>query len=113
MFRRHGLMIAVLAVAATLGCYNILSAQVGEAARDPGERTFAKRFVVITSEGPVQLLMEEPQVRRLGERTFLVGRHAGNGTENNPFEGAIGWVPIEKVITLLEFDTVEAARKAY
>lgn len=113
MRRMRRLGVAGLAVVAILASYGVLSAQDRGGARANEEKPLGK-FVVVASvwKGGL-LILEKPVVRRHEGRTFLVGRHAGDGSKENAFEGMMAWVPYESVTAMFEFETAEAAQKAF
>jgi hypothetical protein len=56
---------------------------------------------------------EKVKLRRMGDRYFLVGQAAPRGKEANPYQGVLFWYPLAEVTSLMEFDSMEAALKAY
>jgi hypothetical protein len=54
---------------------------------------------------------EKVQVRRLGDRSFLVGQVAGRMGQENPYEGVKLWIPLSTVLELGEFENIEAVDK--
>ena len=52
--------------------------------------------------------LAKAQVRRLGDRSFLVGEVSGR---NNPYQGAKLWIPLSAVLELGEFDSLEAVER--
>jgi hypothetical protein len=57
--------------------------------------------------------MEKVQVRRLGDRSFLVGQIIHRVGEENVYEGVRMWVPLSAVLELGEFENFEAVEKLF
>ena len=75
---------------------------------------FGGRVISIWSKEPARGgVLENVCVRQLGQRTFLVGQLADNGTGTDPRVGATFWFPVDEVLMLTEFADVQAARDAY
>lgn len=55
--------------------------------------------------------LEKVQVRRLGDRSFLVGEAATLMGRENPYEGVRLWIPLSAVLELGEFENMEAVEK--
>jgi hypothetical protein len=57
--------------------------------------------------------LEKVQVRRLGDRSFLVGQIPGRKGENSPYAGVTIWIPLSAVLELDEYESVEAAERLF
>jgi hypothetical protein len=69
---------------------------------------------VWTKTPPEGGIYENVEVRRLGDRHFVVGTLADEGTADaDPRTGYTFWFPIEDIILLTEFPSLEAVRKYY
>lgn len=55
--------------------------------------------------------LEQVQVRKLGDRSFLVGEYAVRAGEENPHKGVKLWIPLSVVTELGEFDSMDALDK--
>jgi hypothetical protein len=57
-------------------------------------------------------VLEKARIRRLGDRYFLVGRWLDFG-EATAFAGTTMWTPLSDIDQIMEFDNLEAVKKAY
>jgi hypothetical protein len=75
---------------------------------------FTGRVVAIWSKEPARGgVLENVCLRWLGERAFLVGQLADDGTGSDPRLGATFWFPIDEVVMLTVYADLRAARAAY
>lgn len=108
MTRHYGSIGCAAVLLATLG---VAFAQDGEApakSKESGKSPFTgKALFVQMKQGhsPGSVPLEEPQVKTLGERTFLIGRVV-NGTRRF-------WLPLADVARIEEFADVEELGKHY
>ena len=73
---------------------------------------FKGRFVKFTVRPPARGgLLENPTVRHLGGREFVVGPLADRGVDD-PRAGMTYWFPVSDIQMIFEFDSIEKA-KAY
>jgi hypothetical protein len=78
------------------------------------ESPFAGRVVSVWLRDPAQGgVLENVDVRQLGDRTFLVGEIADDGHGPDPRAGAAFWFPVEDVLMLTVYPDVQAARLAF
>jgi hypothetical protein len=81
----------------------------------PADQHFRGKYIAITNKMAGKLggaLLKNVTVKQLGSRTFLVGEYAAEiGEAYEAWKGVRTWVPVEEIITLLEFDDIEQARK--
>jgi hypothetical protein len=75
--------------------------------KDSGEATFTGKAIFVQTREPSRqnLLLEEPQVKELGNRSFLVGRVVQGETRF--------WLPLADVARIEEFASVEELGKHY
>ena len=83
-----------------------------------GEHDFGPKVVMVQmrSDPGVGVYYERARVRRLGDRFFLAGEpadfyHGRRG--ENPYRGAVFWVPLAEVVEIREHDSLEAAATAH
>ncbi len=57
-------------------------------------------------------LLKDAEVRRLGNRDFLVGGYLSTGdTEDADWKGCVLWVPLESVDLLMVFEDLAKAKR--
>jgi hypothetical protein len=84
------------------------------AALAPAEdKPFKGKVVLVCLKSNHSLPLEHAQVRKLGERSFLVGKGSDDGQPGNWTKGHINWVPMDRVEMIVEFDSVEEMKKAW
>ena len=75
---------------------------------------FRGKVVAVWAKEPAKGgVLENPHLRWLGHRAFLVGRMADDGKGEDPRAGACFWFPVDDLLMLTEFPDVQMARKAY
>jgi hypothetical protein len=84
------------------------------------EHDFGKKVVFVRTSNPktdnfgfTYSYLQKAQVRRLGDRSFLVGEVAGEPGKENPYEGIRIWVPLSVVLEMSEFESLEMVQKMY
>jgi len=78
----------------------------------PGD--FSGKFVSVWCKDPAKGgCLENVRVQRLGQRDFLVGRVTEDELGDDWRAGATYWFPVDDILMLIVFETLEAARKAY
>jgi hypothetical protein len=55
--------------------------------------------------------LEKVQVRRIGDRVFLVGRGIDDGTPDNWYKGKTIWVAVDDIGLMTEFNDLGASSK--
>lgn len=85
------------------------------AATEPTESTLfnGKTTIVHYLEGSNNqrvALVEQVQVRKIGERFFLTGKAVGNDDPDNPIIGHTGWLPVENILAMCEANSTDDAR---
>jgi hypothetical protein len=77
------------------------------------EPDFKGKVVAVTAKEPVKgTYLENVRVRRLGGRAFLVGSYAKQADAEKVPEMTY-WIPVEDILAITEFNSLEDARKAY
>jgi hypothetical protein len=76
-------------------------------AADTGEYRFEGKAARVSVKGPVgpEMFIEQPRVRMLGDRPFVVGKPVGG-------RGLV-WLPLADVILIEEFADVKEMGKVY
>jgi hypothetical protein len=76
-------------------------------AKDSGEATFTGKAILVQTKGSSNqiLKLQEPQIKPLGDHSFLVGRAVHGQTRF--------WVPLADVARIEEFANVEELGKHY
>lgn len=91
--------------------------RTGTAAPAPADDApFKGKVLVVTMDYRSSSLLEHAQVRKIGDRSFLVGKGVDDGHPANWTKGQIIWLPMARVDLIVEFGSVEEmkkARKAY
>src|SRR5688572_5218629 len=106
---RHSTLI-VLAVLAIFTFPWALRAQDAKPAASAPD--LSGKIVTVTLNDDVGGVLKDARVLSLGDRQFIAGVGVNMGT-NDWREGYRVWIPIDKVIQIVEFDTLDDARKAY
>jgi hypothetical protein len=71
----------------------------------------AKVLEVHAKDSPYAAI-SEPEVKIIDSRAFIVGKYVPDKDGTGPFAGSKMWFPLDKVTHLVEFDSIESARKA-
>lgn len=74
---------------------------------------FKGKVVVVNLKSKYSENLEQAQVRKLGEHSFLVGKGIDDGQPARWTKGQMVWVPLDQVETIVEFESVERMRKAW
>jgi hypothetical protein len=92
------------------------AAEGGKPAR-AGDSPFAGKAIVVYTNNDcgvregVGAILEEAQVKQLGGRQFIIGRHAGGDDEI--LKGRTLWLPVESITEIVESDSVKDAKKVF
>lgn len=84
----------------------------------PEEHDFGSKVVMVTMRSGGGMVewggghMEQVRVRRLGDRSFLVGRSPVGGPRPEYPQTTI-WVPVSEVASIVEYDSFEDAKRDY
>jgi hypothetical protein len=93
---------------------SLLLAQEPKAPSGPLPQTFAPPFLVIATKDGRLLALEKPEVRTLGNRTYLVGRSMfPRGGHLHDFAGSRQWIWLEDVRDMDEVATENEVRAAF
>jgi hypothetical protein len=77
------------------------------------EPEFAPKVLMIyCKDADRNAVLADVRVRRLGEKTFLVGKIPPWNPTKTAWDKATHWVAIEEVVTMFEFSNIEEAKKA-
>lgn len=81
----------------------------------PAKADFSSKVLLINVKGPPewQCFIEEAGTRTLGDRTFIVGKLADEGSGHNPWVGQTVWIPPDQASRIIEFKNLDEARKLY
>jgi hypothetical protein len=58
------------------------------------------------------VLLEKPQLQRLGDTPFLVGRWYDPFGTDTELDGKVLWIPTSDIMRMVEFGSVRQAQKA-
>jgi hypothetical protein len=89
-----------------------LAPAAGQEKKDDPAR-FKAYVGVYTRHNPQQIVLKNPAVRQLGDRSFLVGTPADvedNGTRLSARNGVVWWVGLSEVTEFYEFDDARGYR---
>jgi hypothetical protein len=77
------------------------------------ETDFTGKIVAVGVKDPIKgAYLEGVQVKRLGGRAFLVGRYAARPGDHD-YPEMTYWFPVDEVLVLTVYNSLEDARKAY
>jgi hypothetical protein len=69
--------------------------------------------IYVDSSTPSSVSMEQVQVHKLGDRYFLMGNVVDEGDPSNWAAGHIFWVPMNSIIKMSQWGSVEEMRALY
>ena len=96
----------VLALCCVLALVQALLMKSGSAASTPTElMPFSGEVVVLNLKSKESVILEHPQLRRLGDTSFLVGKACG--TPETWAMGEMTWCPINDIAYCVEFESKE------
>jgi hypothetical protein len=88
--------------------------KTGTAAPAPAENSpFKGKAVMITLPSQHSLILENPELRKLGDRLCLVGKGSNECLPGKWTNGQTEWVPMSQVEAIIEFGSVEELKKVY
>jgi hypothetical protein len=110
-------LLAIAALGTTLIAGLALADEPKPAAPNDEHDFGAKVVVVVTHPQAAQALpgggyLENAKVRKIGDRSFVVGKAADLGTFSMQPKGTTVWFPLSEVMQMTEYDSVDALRKA-
>jgi hypothetical protein len=81
----------------------------------PAEADFTGKVVGISTDAADKfaVVLEKVTVRKVGERSFLVGKGVDDGREGNYYKGRTLWVAVDRVVFLMEFASLDELKKSY
>jgi hypothetical protein len=112
---RWACVVAVLAVL-VLGLRSLSPVAADEPApAAPAEADFTGKVVALSTDAPDKfaVVLEKVEVRKVGGRSFLVGKGVDDGREGNYYKGRTVWVAVDRVVYMVQFANVEELKKSY
>jgi hypothetical protein len=73
---------------------------------------FKGRVLGVMTDSHSSFPLENVQVRKMGDRSFLVGKGVDLGNPANWTKGRNLWLPMSHVVCIVEFGSVEEMKKA-
>jgi len=116
MTGRRKTLIAVVAILGLLGLGSGLLPASGAKDPAPAAPDFTGKVVIVSysrGDQASSAVLEKVQLKRLGERAFLVGVGVDEWSPDRWARGATIWVPVDSVTTLMEVADVEQAKKVF
>jgi hypothetical protein len=108
MLRKTLVACAVIAAVALTSA----ATQKDEAPKGAPEGEFAGKVLSVAVKDPGKgAMLQNARVRRLGGRDFLVGTYV-RPPEDRGVPKMTCWFPIDEVLAIVEFESLEDARKA-
>lgn len=102
------ILVAVLGLSLwTLG----LPAQ--QAANEAKAPAFAGKVIFVQGQEAISGVFENPEIRTLGSRSFVVGKPIENKFTRENITGGKEWIPLEEVHRIVEWESREAFEKHY
>jgi hypothetical protein len=96
------------------------SPRSGTAADEPrppaSEADFTGKVLAITMDAADKsgAVLEQVQVRKVGGRTFLVGKGVDDGREGAAYyKGRTLWIAVDHITHMVEFASLEELKKSY
>ena len=109
MSKRMWCVLGLVAILANLGM--VLYAKEPQAQQPGMPAGFSGKFVFVHA-GEASATLEEPRLRTLGNRSFIVGKSANDSVLTRPrFPGATLWIPLDQVHEIMEFADLEQLKK--
>lgn len=88
--------------------------KISTAAPTPVDKApFKGKLVMVVFASKHSLLLENAEVRKLEDRSFVVGKGSNEGGPTNWTKGQLIWFPMSRVEMIVEFENVEAMKKAW
>ncbi len=112
MTRRRAICFAVAVFAAAIAFYGRVPAD-DQSSPKTAVRLIPAKVLEVHAEGCPFAAISEPEVKMIDSRAFIVGKYVGDKDGPGPFAGCKMWFPLDKVTHLIEFDSIEAARKPH
>lgn len=112
--KRMVLALVTMLVLAALGWLVSLS-KTSQAAPSPsGDAAFKGKVLFVHTGGgmmPSILILEKARVQKISDRSCLVGKGAADGPMLGWHKGRTVWLPMEKIVSITEFDNVKEAKQ--
>jgi hypothetical protein len=113
--KRSVIAVLALSVLALVAMQSGLRAQQKkpEAATESAELRGKILSVTLKSkEEGAGAVIEKAALKRIEGRTFLVGVVIDDGSAN-PYKGTTAWLPLDEILQIMEFTSVDEARKVF
>jgi hypothetical protein len=73
----------------------------------------AKVLLVHMADSEAGVAIESPELQKLGDRLFIVGRAVAPRASWKKYAGKKAWIPVSGVVQLWELDSVEDLKALY
>lgn len=109
--------LGLVCVLSLLGAFVFGQMKAGSAAPTKTEDSeFKAKIVVVSTQEANQTTsitpLEQAHPRKIGERYFLTGMTIADFNPINPQPARIVWIPVDRILTLAEMDSVDVVKKA-
>jgi hypothetical protein len=95
-----------------LAAFLLVASLRGNAQGPPQENPFYGKVIAVTIDKTGGGgFMQDARIRQVGNRLFIVGKHTNLGGKKRP--EFVMWFPVDEIASMMEFDDVEDAAKAY
>jgi hypothetical protein len=108
----------LIALVVVCGLALLAPPRTGTAADQPrpeaaAEPDFSGKVLVISTETSEKnwSVLENVQVRKVGGKSFLVGKGVDYGRESNPYKGRTLWIAVDHVVKMMEFASLDDFKK--
>lgn len=109
--KRFALLLVVLCSLAAV--WGVAPSRGSSGEEDQPEGDFAAEVLMIYCEdSSMNTVLGEVRVSDVGGRSFLVGKRLTQDGKETAWSKATQWMPVDDVVSMVEFDNVEDARRA-
>lgn len=77
------------------------------------DNPYKGKILLVSMDTQHSIVLEQVQVKKVGDSTFLVGKGGDEGHPGNWTKDHIAWVPTHHIDMILEFGSTEALKKAF
>jgi hypothetical protein len=104
----------VLLACVVVGCVVAVSVRAAGPVQSKLVSPFRGRYLAITTRGGANTgaTLEKVELRRVGDRLFLVGKGIDDGDPNNWYKGTTSWVALDDVSQVTELNSLSRLRNA-
>ena len=112
--RRMPFLLAFTAVLAIVSlCWLVPLSRTSRAAPAPSaEASFKGKLLLVNTDSMSVFLLETAQMQKVGDRSCLVGKGAADGRMGGWCKGRTVRLPMEHIVSIVEFDDIKDAKKA-